>query len=86
MADPIDCMVTLAECQAAAAIDPRFAQYVAEADRKIDSALARYGFRDLNKTREAMKLPVARIVQAKKIALEQLAQLARDEGPVVGSG
>lgn len=86
MADPIDCMVRLAECQAAAAIDPRFAQYVVEADRHIDSALIRSGFRDLDKAREVMKLPVARIVQAKKIALEQLAQLARDEGPVVGSG
>ncbi len=84
MADPLERMVALEECKAVAAIRPGFAEMIAKLEEEVDEALAKQGFRDVSATRSSMQMAVARIVKAKKLALDQLSQLAYDEQFALG--
>ena len=84
MGDSITRLVAFAECEAAAAIDPKFKPMLSKLDIEANSALAREGFKDLAAVREAMKLSITRIVKANQVALSHLSQLAYNERYALG--
>ncbi|WP_343526009.1 hypothetical protein [Sphingomonas sp.] len=85
MADPIARMVALAECELLVTNDPSFTDYLPQLDKSINEELAKLGFRDVQSTREALRLSVARIVKARKLAEHQLEQLAYAEQYALGN-
>lgn len=85
MADPIARMVALIECEAMAAIDASFTDFLPKLDKSINDELTKLGFRDVRATREALRLSVARIVKARKKADDELEQLAYAEQYALGN-
>lgn len=85
MADPIARMVALIECEAMADDDPSLTDYFPQLDKPINEEVANLGFRDVQSTREESRLLIARIVNARKTADDQIEQLAYAELCALGT-
>ena len=79
MADPINAMVALAEAKELAKGQPISAELLSGQEALVDEALRAMKFSDVDEVKSRLELTIARIVKARKAALDHLAALAYDD-------